>query len=110
MKKPKVGRFILTVPVAQILDVTDGDTFKLISFNVAGYVRIRVLPVQAPEKGSPGFVEAKAFLAEWLHQGPFQIDTTQDDSFGRHLAVVTRGNENVGELMIEKGLGVLFKK
>lgn len=109
-KRTPPGRFSLIVPVQQVIDVMDGDTFRLLAFNVTGSVRIRVLPINTPEIKQPGFQEAKDFLKQWLLSGPFKVDTVMDDSFGRLLANVTRGDENVGELMIEKGLGVRFTK
>jgi endonuclease YncB( thermonuclease family) len=84
--------------------VVDGDTFDA---KVHKYLRefrferIRVLPVQTPEVGKPGYAEAKAFAKAWLEKGPVTIRFCEDDFNGRLLAHVTRGPEDLGQLLLD---------
>src|SRR5213594_778399 len=84
----------------------------LIWFHLTATERIRVLGVDTPElKGGTeetraAALKAKEFTAAWLAQGPVTLATCQLDSFGRVLATVTRGDQNLATLLIQAGLGV----
>jgi len=72
--------------------------------------RIRVLGVNTPERGQPGFQEASDYSEAWLMKGDVTLSGCARDSFGRVLATVTRGPESLADLLIANLLGVPFKK
>lgn len=78
----------------------DGDTFK-----IRGEVRVRVLGVNTPEVGQPKADEATAFTARWLAQGPVLLTVCGQDVYGRLLAHVTRGEDNLADALLAAGLG-----
>jgi endonuclease YncB( thermonuclease family) len=84
--------------------VIDGDTFtaKVHTYLRAyRFERIRILGVQTPEEGKPGYQEAKAFTTRWLEKGNITIAFCEDDNFGRVLATVTRDGEDLGQLLLQ---------
>jgi endonuclease YncB( thermonuclease family) len=84
--------------------VIDGDTFDA---KVHKYLRefrferIRVAGVQTPEQGKPGYAEAKAFARAWLEKGPVTLAFCDDDFNGRLVSRVTRGTEDLGQLLLD---------
>lgn len=93
------------LPPAQVRRVIDGDTVVLHHVGVPAEERVRVLGVDTPERGEPGYAEAAAFTAAWLAAGPFKIDACRRDSFGRYLAWVTRGTDSLHVALVSAGLG-----
>lgn len=86
--------------------VIDGDTVVLYSIGVPPEERIRVLEIDTPERGQPGFDAARSFTATWLAQGNFTITACKRDSFGRLLATVTRDGASLADALYNAGLGV----
>lgn len=68
-----------------VLNVEDGDTFEL-----GEGQRVRLLGVNAPERGEEKYVEAKNYLGDVVlnKQVWLEYDRYQDDKFGRILAWV----------------------
>lgn len=100
-----MNSFTITIPVQQTKRIIDGDTFSVYAFNVEGEEIIRVLGVDTPERKEPGYLESKAFTEQWLSQGSYQVSVQKHDGFGRYLARVTRGEDALDKVLIEKGLG-----
>lgn len=84
-------------PVLAVKRVVDGDTVDLVVGRNIGFhvtasatIRFRLLDVDTPERGKPGYVEAADFVKLWLenHHGKVRCSTHKDDSFGRWLAYV----------------------
>lgn len=94
---------ILTPP--HVKRVVDGDTFILYAVQVPPEERLRVLEIDTPERGQPGFDAARSFTASWLAQGDFTITACKRDSFGRLLATVTRDGASLADALYNAGLG-----
>lgn len=82
--------------VVEVLRVVDGDTVDLeldLGFHLSAALRFRVLGVDTPERGQPGYLEATRYVEEWL-AGAFEAGyevrayTRKADAFGRWLADV----------------------
>ena len=86
--------------------VIDGDTFILFSIGVPPEERVRVLEIDTPERGQPGFDEARIFTANWLAAGNFTITACKRDSFGRLLATVTRNGESLADALFANDHGI----
>ena len=81
--------------------VVDGDTI-----DVDGVGRIRLVGVNTPERGQPGYQEAKDFVkSSCLHKTVYlDIDNAKHyDKYGRVLAVVYVGNTNVNKELLKRG-------
>jgi micrococcal nuclease len=73
-----------------VIRVVDGDTVDAdvdAGFYLTLRVRFRILGVDTPERGQPGWSEATAFTREWVFAHPqLRAATAKTDSFGRWLA------------------------
>jgi micrococcal nuclease len=92
--------------------IIDGDTIDVmldLGFKVFTLQRLRLLAIDAPERGQPGHLEATHELAELLNptgrQQPLILHTIKRDGFGRWLATVwVEGSDtSINDQMIERG-------
>jgi len=82
-----------------VTHIVDGDTLDV------GDYRIRLVLVDAPERGQSGFTEATNLLASTCPVGSqARVDEDDwqigDDPYGRVLAVVTCGGSNANAVLI----------
>lgn len=78
-----------------VTNVVDGDTIKT-------SVRkrpVRIQGVDTPEKGQPGYSEAKQALRKLLKGEKVTVTPVATDQYGRTLAKVKLGNALVSNLM-----------
>ena len=107
---------------ARCLRVIDGDTIKLYvdkGFDNYMILRVRLLGVNCPEIGTPGYKEAKAFTYDWMESSKtinsddwtLTIETKRLDAFGRYLARVRsiKHGSDLSEDLITKNHGVMVK-
>lgn len=81
--------------------VVDGDTI-----DVEGVGRIRFVGVNTPERGKPGYQEAKDFVKSYCLGKTVYLDVDDaknHDKYGRTLAVVYVGKTNLNALLLQKG-------
>ncbi|MXP31232.1 thermonuclease family protein [Parerythrobacter jejuensis] len=87
--------------------VVDGDTIAI------GKRRVRLTGFDAPELDGACDAEreaariARSALHDWLAQGPFEWsggDAPPYDQYGRELRSIRRGDEELGETLIARGL------
>ena len=104
---------------AQPIRTIDGDTFiadVLPWHGITIRETTRVLGVDTPELKAKDPAlrnkakEAKQFTESWLSKGDVIIETCERDSFGRILARVRRGNEDLTEQLIKNGHGAPYRK
>lgn len=81
---------------ATLVRIVDGDTVDLMidqGFGNYHKERFRVLGVDTPEEGEPGYHEANAFVADWfdLHEHVLTVVTIKDkkEKYGRYLASIS---------------------
>ena len=95
--------------------IIDGDTIDVLldlGFKVFTLQRLRLLFIDTPERGQPGYLEATHELAELLNPTgrlqPLIVHTIRRDGFGRWLATVwVEGSDtSINDLMIQRGHGV----
>lgn len=83
--------------------VVDGDTI-----DVDGIGRIRFVGVNTPERGQPGYQEAKEFVSSLCLGKTVGLDIDDAkhyDKYGRVLAVVYSGDINVNAELLKRGYG-----
>lgn len=98
---------------ATVVRWIDGDTVELrvdLWFYITIQPKFRVLGLDTPEKGKPGYVEATAFAEELAPVGTkVAIRSHKADSFGRWLAdIQLPDGRNYTLVMIYAGLGVAY--
>ena len=94
---------MLVLP-GHIKKIVDGDTIALYSVGIPNEERVRLLGVNTPERGQPGFESAKIFTEQWVRAGNFVLTACKRDSFGRLLGTLVRGPEDLGRSLIAAGL------
>ncbi|SCG85129.1 Thermonuclease [Methanobacterium congolense] len=81
--------------------VVDGDTL-----DVEGVGRIRFVGVNTPERGEPGYQEAKDYVKRMCLGKTVYLDIDDEkhhDKYGRVLAVVYAGNVNINQELLKRG-------
>ena len=112
---------------AVVKHVVDGDTVdlevslrdKMIDLGFRQFVhdrntmrdRFRLLGIDTPERGQPGWAEATEALRGMLPVGQqITITTTKPrDKYGRWLATIYVGELNVNQAMIDAGHAVVYR-
>lgn len=88
-----------------LLRVIDGDTIVAaidVGFRFQTVQTLRLLDLDTPERGQPGFAESRTKLTQLLQHEKLIVETVKQDSFGRWLSRVALnvfGIENVSDLM-----------
>jgi micrococcal nuclease len=102
-------RFERVKPVRAV----DGDTVVLdvdTGFNMTGRVDVRLLGVNTPERGQPGYAQATAFTADWIAANSFALECHGPDKYGgRWLGILrTADGRSLALELIDAGLGVRY--
>ncbi len=86
---------------AHVVKIIDGDTIEILSGE-----RVRLLAINAPEKGDPYSVEARDKLRSLIEGKDvvLRFDQEKEDHYGRQLAYVFSGKTNINLVMVEEGL------
>ena len=79
----------------RVTRVIDGDTFETASRKHP----VRLAGVNTPEKGEPGYTEAKRALERAIQGQEVVIDTKARDKYGRSVANVRVGRKSVNNMM-----------
>lgn len=86
-----------TIPENYVMDVIDGDTFRIASGHT-----IRLLCIDTPEKGQSGYEEAKLFLESIILNKEVNLTSIGDDRdvYGRLLRYVYIDNTLINREII----------
>ncbi len=102
---------------AELLDVTDGDTVKvLVDMGMRTYrkAKLRIRDINAPEKRGltkEAGLASKAAATQWLQNKRLVIHTEEDPgSYDRYTAEVYDGvsGESLSEYMVNAGYAVVY--
>ncbi|MBW2974904.1 thermonuclease family protein [Candidatus Woesearchaeota archaeon] len=87
---------------ARAIGVTDGDTFTVDrSYNNIDIIRLN--GVDTPEKGEPGYTEAKIYLASLILGKTVTIEPVSIGPFRRVIANVYLNGISINKKIKEKG-------
>ena len=78
-----------------VTKIIDGDTIE----TSVRKKRIRIEGIDTPEKGQPGYSEAKKALNQLLKDEKVTVTPVATDVYGRTVAKVKKGNSLVSTLM-----------
>ncbi len=85
-----------------VLRVIDGDTME-----ISGGDRVRLLGIDAPERGDPLSVSATDMLKELTASRPITLEICEDrDIYGRILATVRAEKVNVNRILLREGMAL----
>jgi micrococcal nuclease len=93
--------------VGNVTYIVDGDTLDL------NGIRVRLSLVDTPERGQPGFKEAKDFVSSLClgKEGELDVDDGQrrGDRYGREIGIVYCNGVNLNEKLMNEGLARILK-
>lgn len=95
----------------QVLRAIDGDSVRIVvdtGFKHAATVDVRLLGVDTPERGQPGYAEAAAFTRDWLASaGRIVLECHGEDKYGGRWLGVLRDHAgaSLADALIAAGLG-----
>jgi endonuclease YncB( thermonuclease family) len=89
--------------------VIDGDTFVMRT-QAGDKMTLRLAGIDAPEKKMPFGNAAKAMLIKLLNQTTLAACPSKTDRYGRTIATVFSGGEDVNLALIKEGLAWHFKR
>ncbi len=88
----------------RVYQVVDGDTFIISS---GEYVRL--IGVDAPEKGKEGYYEAADFLMQFEGKAvTLEAEGADRDGYGRLLRHAYVGNESLAMALLENGHAIIY--
>jgi micrococcal nuclease len=97
---------------ATIYNVVDGDTVDVnvdLGFKIFTKQRLRIIGIDTPERGQPGYTEAVTFAKETLLNKEIKLTTFKVSKWGYYLASIElENNVDFGELIIQKGLAKFY--
>ena len=105
--------------IVKIVRVVDGDTVDLVidlGFHLTSTLRFRLIGVDTPERGNPGWAEATLYVSDWLSNpsGVLWAVTTKADSFGRWLVSIedrtTLTTHVLNDGLVDSGHAVIYKR
>ncbi len=95
----------------KLMRVIDGDTVGL-SIDLGNHIiwqaSFRLAGINAPERGQPGYDEARKFLWDETKAGLSLVETFKPDKYGRWLAEIYVGGVSVNAKMIVAGHAVPY--
>jgi len=90
----------------------DGDTIVAESLCCESWERVRLLCIDAPERGEPGFAESRDHLARLIAGEIFRLEHDPAhqtrDRWGRRLAYLLIDTRNINAEMIAAGHACLY--
>ena len=101
---------IRTFEHATIAYVVDGDTLDLVldlGFSITLKQRFRMLRIDTPERGQPGWAEARDHLANYVGMRVV-IQSRKIDKYGRYLCELFVADININGEMLALGLAAPY--
>lgn len=96
---------------ATVENVVDGDTVDaLIDLGFKVYIkqRLRLSGLDTPERGQPGYAEAKAFVTEKVLGKVVSIKTEKVSKWGYFLAEITVDGVSLNTQLLSSGLAKAY--
>lgn len=96
--------------VGRVVGVVDGDTLTIRSMDDGIQYRVRLIGIDAPERKQPFGNVSKRHLSETAYGAFVKVEYDKLDRYGRVLAYVSNGKQDVGLEQIKAGMAWHFKR
>lgn len=96
---------------AKVYNVVDGDTVDCLvdlGFKVYSKQRIRLANINTPERGQPGYKEAKVRLEQLVLDKEIVLTTTKQSKWGYFLGELVVNGFNANNMLLAEGLAVEY--
>jgi endonuclease YncB( thermonuclease family) len=90
-----------------VIRVSDGDTIVVRTGDAN--IRIRLAEIDAPERGQPWGTRSKDELSQMVAGKSVSVFPQGSDRYGRTIAQVKIGDQDVGRMMIERGAAWAYR-
>lgn len=84
--------------------VADGDTVHVLPLRGGVPVKVRIHGIDAPEICQPGGTVARDAMVQRVQGRKVVVYVRAHDKFGRAVARVTQGGEDIGQMLVRQGL------
>lgn len=91
--------------IGRVIGVTDGDSVD-IELASGALIEVRLIGVNAPERGECYAAEARDFLAQTIGGEEVGVDLVDEDQFGRRLANVWIGDDLINLTLVAGGFAI----
>ena len=92
-----------------VVSVADGDTIRFETAH-GGRIKVRLAQIDAPEKSQPGGKASQVNLGEMCMQQPATLAITDQDRYGRLVAMVTCNGVDANREQIRRGMAWVYTK
>jgi len=89
--------------VGRVTAVPDGDTLWIVADSGGKPQKLRLLGIDAPEICQPGGQAARDALLVLVNRQPVQVEVQRNDDYGRGLARLRVGGQDVGATLVRQG-------
>lgn len=94
---------------AKVIGISDGDSFKVLYLKNQE-IKLRLNHIDAPERGQDFGKKAKELASQLCFGKEVKVVWRKKDRYGRLLAEVFVGNQNINQEMVRQGYAWHFKK
>jgi endonuclease YncB( thermonuclease family) len=94
---------------ARVVGITDGDTLTVLDDQNQQH-KIRLAEIDAPERGQPWGDRAKQALSALVFSKTISVQQTDTDRYGRIVARVFAGGQDVNRTMVEQGAAWAYRR
>lgn len=101
--------FAATAFEGKVVGISDGDTITVLDSKKEQH-KIRVVGIDAPEKGQDFGSKAKEHLSDLVYDKTVNLPDAKLDKYGRIVSRVLIGNTDAGLEMIKAGMAWHYKK
>ncbi|CAK7025392.1 thermonuclease family protein [Saezia sanguinis] len=101
---------MLEILFCLVVGITDGDTLKARCGEPGNYeqVRVRIVAIDAPERGQDYSVKAREYLSDLCYQVNAEIIVHGRDRYGRIVGQVICNDVDTGSALVEEGLAWVY--
>jgi micrococcal nuclease len=96
---------------ARVTNVVDGDTIDAaidLGFKVQTMQRLRLARIDTPERGQPGYGEAKDFVKQLIEGKEVTLQSHKASKWGYFLADISIDGRDVADLLLTAGLAKTY--
>ena len=99
--------------VGKVVEVTDGDTIKIIKYLDNGqklFYKVRLMNIDAPKVGQDFSKKSKRMLANLISQQWVYVEANKKDKYGRYIGTVYFDNKNINYEQVKNGMAWVDRK
>lgn len=97
------------VVTGKVVGIHDGDTLTLLTAD-RNQIKVRLAEIDTPEKAQPYGQKSRQALAAMVFGKQVTLDTQATDRYGRTVAKVTMGTQDVNRELVRQGAAWVYRQ